>query len=376
MSFQAIPFGMVGFSIVAYFLALIIIVFIHEFGHFYVGRLCGVTIETFSVGFGREIYGFNDKYGTRWKFCWLPLGGFVKFKGDANAASLPSVVADPTPGSLQAASLWHRAAIVAAGPIANFILAIVIFAAAFMFVGTPINPPRIDDVTAEGAAKAAGLQIGDLIQSVDGKSIHSFIDIQEAMVLHGELPVELVAQRNGQMLNLNIVPKVVEIPDGFGSVIRMSQIGIMHDFSKDPVGFERLYPPQAVAKAVGRTWFISSTTLRFLGKIIVGSERANQLHGPVGVAKIAGDYAALGIWPFVSFIAFISVSIGLVNLFPIPMLDGGHLVFYLIEGVFRRPVSPVAQEWSFRIGISAILMLMIFATTNDISRYATMFFGG
>ncbi|MDE2446972.1 MAG: RIP metalloprotease RseP [Alphaproteobacteria bacterium] len=365
----------IGFSIFAYFVALIVIVFIHEYGHFQVGRWCGVKIETFSVGFGREIFGFNDKYGTRWKFCWIPLGGYVRFKGDANAASMPSSDARYEPDTLHAAAVWKRALIVAAGPFANFILAIFIFAAAFMFVGTPINEPRVDSVTETGAAKAAGILPGDFIRVIDGKAIHSFLDIREAMILQGDTPVQIRVERNKQMLDIKIVPKVIEETDDSGRKQRTSQIGIIHEFSKDPVGVERLGPLAAVAKGVERTWFVSATTLRYVGKMFTGKEKSDQLHGPIGVAQMAGESASLGIWPFITFIALISVSIGLVNLFPIPMLDGGHLVFYLIEAVFGKPVGPVAQEWSFRIGLSAMLALMLFATNNDISPYVSKVFG-
>jgi regulator of sigma E protease len=371
-----VPFAVIGFSAVAYIAALIVIVFVHEFGHFQVGRWCGVKIEAFAIGFGRELFGFNDRYGTRWKVCLLPLGGYVKFAGDANAASLPSADAALIPGSLQAATVWRRMAIVVAGPVANFLLAIFIFAAAFMFVGTPVNEPRIDSVTEDGAAKAAGLQSGDFIRAIDGKAIHSFGDIQDIMMLQEAQPLQLQVERAGQTLEITLVPKIVELPDGFGSTRRQSLIGIVHEAAKDPKRVERLGPIDAVAKGAERTWFVAQTTLRYIGKVFLGSERSNQLHGPLGVAKFAGETASMGIWPFVFFIGLISVSIGLVNLFPVPMLDGGHLAFYLIEAVLGKPVSPQAQEWSFRIGLSAILMLMIFATTNDISRYATMIFGG
>jgi regulator of sigma E protease len=363
------------FFVLPYIVALIAIVFIHEFGHFYVGRLCGVSVETFSVGFGKEIFGFFDRHGTRWKFCWIPLGGYVRFLGDANAASMPSVDAVHTPGSLQAASLWKRMAIVLAGPAANFILAIAIFTLAFTWIGTQVAEPRVDGVTDDGAAKVAGLQSGDFIRKIDGQQVKSFFDIQEAMILRGEKPVALEVERGGQMININLTPRIKEVDDGFGSTTRTSLIGFTHDFAKDPKEPERLSLTQAFNKSVGRTIFFSETTLRYIGKIIMGSERSNQLHGPIGVAKIAGDVAALGIWPFITFIGMISVSIGLVNLFPIPMLDGGHLVFYLIEGLVGKPVSPQAQEWSFRIGLSVILMLMIFVSINDIGRFAAMGFG-
>ncbi len=370
------PLIVVVFYALPYLLALIVIVFIHELGHFYVGRLCGVAIETFSVGFGREIFGFNDSHGTRWKFCWIPLGGYVRFQGDANAASLPSNDGEYRPNSLQAAKLWKRIAIVAAGPLANFVLSIFIFAFAFMFVGIPISEPRIDDLTVDGAAKSAGLLPGDYIRKVDGEKVNSFTDIQEKMILRGESPVALEIDRFGETINVIITPRVKEVPDGFGSTMRMSLIGVTHDGTKDAVASEKLGPVAAFSKATERTYFIAKTTLRYLGKIVLGSEKSNQLHGPLGAAKIAGDYASAGIWAFVTFIGLISVSIGLVNLFPVPMLDGGHLMFYFIEAIFGRPVSPQAQEWSFRIGLSVILLFMIFVTTNDLGRFAAMRFFG
>jgi regulator of sigma E protease len=375
MSILQVPFVTVIFYILPYLLALVVIVFVHEFGHFYVGRLCGVNIETFSVGFGKEIFGFNDRHGTRWKFSWIPLGGYVRFQGDANAASLANSEAPHLPGSLHAAKLWKRAAIVAAGPIANFILAIAIYTAAFAWFGIQVNEPRIDGLSVDGAAKAAGLLPGDYVRKIDGAPITSFAEVEVAMILRGEEPVSLVIDRAGELLNFVIVPRIKEVPDDFGGTVRRSLIGVIHDGGKDPKTITRLSPSAALMKAVERTWFISKTTLRYVGKIILGSERANQLNGPIGTAKVAGDQASQGVWPFITFIALISVSIGLVNLFPVPMLDGGHLVFYLIEGLFGKPVSPAAQEWSFRIGLSMILMLMIFVSFNDVGRIVAMKLG-
>ncbi|MBG1231728.1 RIP metalloprotease RseP [Aestuariivirga litoralis] len=353
-------------STLAYIMAVVVIVFFHELGHFLVGRWCGVKIEAFSIGFGRELAGFTDKHGTRWKLGWLPLGGYVKFEGDANGASLPDANAKVTETSLQGAKLWKRFLIVLAGPVANFILSIVIFAAAYSLVGMPISQPRVDEVVEDGAAKAAGLMAGDYIRKIDGTEIKSFGDIQDAMVLRQAAPVALVVERGGQNLDITLTPKIVEIEDGLGTKVKVTQIGIKHDARLDPEGTERLNPVAALGKGAERTWFVAGTTLHYIGKIFMGTESSSQLHGPFGVAKVAGDTASMGVWPFVFFIGLISVSIGLVNLFPIPMLDGGHLLFYLIEGVMGRPVSPVAQEWSFRIGLSAILMLMVLVTTNDI----------
>ncbi len=362
----SIPGVMVVFSIFAYLLAVLVIVFIHEMGHFLVGRWCGVGIEAFSLGFGKEIWGFNDKHGTRWKFCWIPLGGYVKFEGDANAASMPDFKTTPTSTSLPGAKLWKRMLIVAAGPAANFILSIVIFAAAYMFVGSPIMEPRVDDVVAGSAAEQAGVKAGDFIRSIDGKEIVGFTDIQDAMLLHDETPIALLIERAGQKQELSLTPKFAEVDDGFGGKVRKAQIGIKHDGKLDPQTTVKSGPVDAVVKATGQTWLMVETTLRYIGKVFVGTESANQLHGPVGVAKVAGEAAVMGPWTFIAFIGFISVSIGLVNLFPIPILDGGHLLFYTVEALIGRPVSQAAQEWSFRIGLTAILMLVAFVTVNDI----------
>ncbi len=362
---------MVPFSILAYFVAIIVIVFIHELGHFTVGRWCGVKIEAFSIGFGREVWGFNDRHGTRWKFCWIPLGGYVKFEGDANAASLPGAAGKSSTTSLQGAKLWKRFLIVLAGPVANFLLSIAIFSTAYMVFGQFVSEPRVDEVLAEGAAKQAGLQAGDYIRKIDGTEIHSFAEIQDMMIMRGATPMALVVERAGQKLDMTLTPKLAEVDDGMGGKVQTTQIGIKHDGKLDPQAVQTLGPVEALSKGVERTYFVAQTTLRYVAKVFLGTASSNQLHGPAGVAKMAGDTAAMGVWPFVFLIGLISVSIGLINLFPIPMLDGGHLLFYLIEAVSGRPISPTAQEWSFRIGLSAILVLLALATTND----ASLFFG-
>ena len=351
------------FYTAAYIAALVVIVFIHEMGHFLVGRWCGVGIQAFSIGFGPELWGFVDARGTRWKLCAIPLGGYVKFEGDANAASLPDQSAVPSPTSLPGAALYKRALIVVAGPVANFVTTILIFAAAYGIVGVPVSQPRVGEVLVGGAADAAGLKAGDLITSIDGKAITVFSDLQDAMILRGEEPAVVKVDRAGTVMEFQITPKITEIEDGLGGKARLAQIGIRSDGKPT---LQRANPIEALGKGVERTWFISNMTLRFVGKMIIGQESINQLHGPVGVAKAAGDTALLGIWPFVFFIGLISVSIGLINLFPIPMLDGGHLLFYLIEAVIGRPVSHQTQEWGFRIGLSALLVLMIVVSTKDV----------
>jgi regulator of sigma E protease len=358
--------ALIVFNAAAFFVAVIAIVFIHELGHFMVGRWCGVNIEAFSVGFGRELFGFNDKHGTRWKFCAIPLGGYVKFEGDANASSLPSANASMSKTSLQGAPLWKRALIVLAGPAANFILSILIFAAFAIFVGEYVVAPKIGTVRENSAASAAGLKVGDFIRVIDGHKITSFSDISETMVLRGETPILVTVERGGQLLDVTLTPRIEEVDDGIGGKAKQTLIGIASESRNVQEVAVKSSVVDGLAKGVERTWFFVSTTMRYIGMIFVGHASADQFHGPVGMAKMAGATASMGIGYFITFIGFISVSIGLVNLFPIPMLDGGHLVFFLIEGIMGKPVSPQAQEWSFRIGFSAILMLMIFVTKNDI----------
>ena len=356
-----IQFG--GMATIAYLVALLIIVFVHEMGHFLVGRWCGVKVNAFSLGFGPELWGFVDAKGTRWKLCAIPLGGYVKFEGDANAASLPDSNVVYSPDSLPGAALYKRALIVVAGPMANFILSIAIFATAFGILGIPVSEPRVGDVLQGGAAQAAGLKAGDMITSIDGKPVATFQDLQETMLSRGEEPLVLHIDRTGAAMDFQITPKITEIDDGLGGKERLAQIGIRSD---GKLSMQHASPVAALGKGVERTWFIGSMTMRFIGKLFIGQENLNQLHGPVGVAKVAGDAAQLGVWSFVFFIGFISVSIGLVNLFPIPMLDGGHLLFYLFEAVLGRPVSPQTQEWGFRIGLSALLVLMVVISTRDV----------
>lgn len=367
------------FYAIPFLAALTVIVFIHELGHFLVARWCGVDVEAFSIGFGREIFGWNDRKGTRWKVAWIPLGGYVRFRGDANAASLPDAEAlaraRTEPGNFHGKPVWQRAAVVAAGPIANFILAIAIFAAAFMIVGQPVTEPRVDEVVPGSAAEQAGIRKGDLIVSVDGTPITTFGDLQQSVMTRAGEELAVVIDRNGERINLKMVPQLREEPDNFGGKIRIGLLGVKRD-PQGPVRYERMGPVQALETGVDRTWFIVASTFRYLGKLVSGRESADQLGGPISMAKAAGDAASAGFSQFVSVIAFLSVSIGLLNLFPIPMLDGGHLVYYAIEAVRGRPLGENAQEWGFRIGFSLVIMLMVLGTWNDLVRVATVWFGG
>lgn len=379
LSVLQVPVTTLVLYAVPFLVALMVIVFIHELGHFMVARWCGVTVETFSIGFGREIFGWHDRKGTRWKLSWIPLGGYVKFAGDANAASMPG--ADSTgeamrdPGNFHGKPVWQRALVVAAGPAANFILAIAIFAAAFMFVGAPISEPRVDGVVAGSAAERVGLQKGDLIVSIEGRQMKSFDDLVMAVITRAGDELRIVVEREGQRLDKVIVPDVVEERDAAGNVQRIGRLGIQYNAGAD-VRFERLGPVEAVAKGWDRTYFIVESTLRYLGKLFTGRESTKQIGGVFSIADAASSAASMGVIQFVSTIAFLSVSIGLINLFPIPMLDGGHLVYYGIEAVRGKPLGPNAQEWGFRIGFSLVVMLMVVGTWNDLVRKFASVFGG
>jgi regulator of sigma E protease len=344
-----------------------------------VARWCGVSVEAFSIGFGKEIAGWVDRHGTRWKLSWIPLGGYVKFRGDANAASMPDAEtmteAAKDPGNFHGKPVWQRALVVAAGPAANFILAIAIFAAAFMLVGQPVTEPRIDEVLPGSAAERAGVQKGDLVISIDGKRIDNFAELQQAVITRPGEELLVAIDRAGTPISLTIVPDLKEEPDGFGGKMRIGLLGVRHN-PEGGIRYERMGLLQSLDSGVDRTWFIVETTFRYLGKLVTGRESADQLGGPIAMAKAAGDAASVGLFQFVNVIAFLSVSIGLINLFPIPMLDGGHLVYYAIESVRGKPLGEGAQEWGFRIGFSLVIMLMVVGTWNDLVRVATVWFGG
>ena len=348
--------------------ALTVIVFIHEFGHFLVARWCHVGVEAFSIGFGREIFGWHDSKGTRWKFCWIPLGGYVKFEGDANPASMPAeaaAAANRSPGNFHGKPVWQRAAVVVAGPIANFILAIVIFTLGFAYAGVPYLPPLVADLVEDGAASKAGIKIGDMVVSIDGRTIKRFQDIQEAVMFRGGESLDVVVDRQGATHRFNIVLQEKEEADAYGRVTKIALLGVRSP-DRDKVLVEQLSLTEAGTKAVERTVHIVGTTFKYLGRIFTGKENGSQIGGVLSIAKVAGDAASSGVYDFVLMIGLISVSIGLINLFPIPLLDGGHLVFYGIEALLGRPLGSNAQEWGFRIGFSLVLMLMAVGLLNDI----------
>ena len=358
--------------LVPFLFVLTVVVFIHEMGHFLVGRWCGVGVTAFSVGFGPELIGWNDRHGTRWKISAIPLGGYVKFAGDVNGASVPDAetLARMTPAE-RAVSFHHqnvakRAAIVAAGPIANFLLAILVFAAIAFISGRYVLAPRIEAVQAGSAAERAGFQPGDLVRSIGGRSISSFADMQRIISASAGDTLSVEIDRGGAPVTLSAVPDVRETDTPFGKQ-RIGLLGLQG--SKDPADVKRVtYGPIAsLGVGVAETWYVVERTFDYLGKLIVGRESADQLSGPIRIAQVSGQVATMGgLAALISLVAVLSVSIGLINLFPIPLLDGGHLLFYAIEAARGRPLSERAQEIGFRIGLAIVVMLMLFATWNDI----------
>jgi regulator of sigma E protease len=349
--------------IVPFLFTLTVIVFFHELGHFLVARWCGIRVLVFSLGFGPEIAGFTDRLGTRWKLSAVPLGGYVKFFGDENEASVPDAATleamseEERKQSFFGQSVGRRAAVVVAGPLTNFILAIVLFAAVFMVVGKQIAVPRVAAVEPGSPAATAGFQPGDLVTAIDGRKIDNFVDMQRIVGFSGGHPLTIVVDRGGVPVTLTATPEMRN-NRGILGVTRSNQPG---DVRVESVG-----PLDAVKLGVDKTWFIVETTLSYIRDVFVGRQSADQIGGPIGIARISGQVAELGWGALIDFVAVISVSIGLLNLFPVPLLDGGHLLFYLIEAVRGRPLSERAQEVGFRIGLAIVVMLMIFATVNDI----------
>ena len=374
-SFNTLSHGLIGY-IVPFLFVLTIVVFFHELGHFLVARWAGVKVLTFSLGFGPELVGFNDRHGTRWKISAVPLGGYVKFSGDESEASTPSSEAlarmteEERAGSFHHKKVGPRAAIVAAGPIANFLLAIVIFTCLFTFFGKPSTTARVDKIEAGSAAAKAGFEVGDVVTSIDGKAIGSFTDMQRIVGVHAGEALTFTIKRGDASLQLRGTPELREIKDSFGNVHRLGVLGITRATAPGDVVTERVNPATALWLGVKETWFVVDRTLAYIGGIFTGREAADQVGGPLRIAQISGQVATIGLAALVHLAAVLSISIGLLNLFPVPLLDGGHLLFYAIEAVRGRPLSDTAQEMGFRIGLGLVLMLMVFATYNDILHLA------
>jgi regulator of sigma E protease len=373
---SALGGGLVGY-VVPFLFVLTIVVFFHELGHFLMARRCGIKVLVFSVGFGPEIAGFFDRYGTRWKISAIPLGGYVKFFGDENAASAPDQSAAATmteaekKDSFQFQPVGSRALVVAAGPVANFVLAIAIFAGIFMTVGKQTTSARVDTVQAGSAAQAAGFKPGDLVLMINGEKIESFSDMQRIVSISAGAPLTVEVERDNAQVTLKAVPQLKEIKDNFGNVHRLGVLGISRSMAPGDIKTERAPPLRAIVMGAQETWFVVDRTMSYISGVFTGREAADQLGGPIRIAQVSGQVATAGFAPLIHLTAVLSVSIGLLNLFPIPLLDGGHLLFYAIETIRGRPLSERAQELGFRIGLAIVLMLMIFATFNDILHLAT-----
>ncbi len=358
--------------VLPFLFVLTIVVFFHELGHFWVARRCGVKVEVFSIGFGPELFGWTDRQGTRWRVAAVPLGGYVRFFGDADAASTPEFeTAQAMDEEERKVSFFHktvgqRAAIVAAGPIANFILAIVIFALTFMIVGRMVTSARIETVNPASAAERAGFKPGDLVVGVNGKDIESFTDLQRIVSISPGQVLNFTVDRGGSRVELSGTPDQREFKDRFGGTHRVGMLGLTRSSAPGDVTTRRYDPVTAVSMGVKETWFVIERTMSYLVGVVRGRESADQLGGPIRIAQVSGEAAQAGIPALFLLAAVLSVSIGLLNLFPVPMLDGGHLLFYALEAVRGRPLSERAQEYSFRFGLALVLMLMVFATWNDI----------
>ena len=368
--FSTLSHGFIGY-IIPFLFVLTIVVFFHELGHFLVARWAGVKVLTFSLGFGPELVGFNDRHGTRWKISAVPLGGYVKFFGDESEASTPSSEAlasmteEERAGSFHHKKVGPRAAIVAAGPIANFILAIVIFTCLFTFFGKPSTTARVDKVEAGSAAEKAGFQVGDVVTAIDGKTIGSFSDMQRIVVTHAGDQLTFTVKRGDSTLQLQGTPELREVKDPFGNAHKQGVMGITRATSAGEVTTEKVDPVTALWLGVKETWFVIDQTLSYIGNVFTGRASADQIGGPIRIAQISGQVATLGLTPLMHLAAVLSVSIGLLNLFPVPLLDGGHLLFYAAEVLRGRPLSDRSQEYGFRVGLVLVLMLMVFAFYND-----------
>ena len=359
--------------LVPFLILITIVVFIHEYGHYYFAKHYGVGVTDFSIGFGREIFGWNDKSGTRWKVCWIPLGGYVKFFGDRNVFSQSeqqdtiNKYNDEEKSKLFILKpLYQRSLIVAAGPIANFVLAIVIFSIINMFVGKDFTPAIINEVQIDSPAYIAGIKKNDKIITIDNNEVLSILEVSTFISTSTKEVIEFTVLRNDQLVTLYVKPNLVQGKDSLGNSVKKRMIGIKlspfnNEFKKQPLG-----PSQAIYFSFKEVWFVSVTSLKYIGSMFAGSADTSQLGGPIRIAKITGQVSEYGLIPFFSIMAYISISLGLINLFPIPMLDGGHLMFYFFEKILGRPLKQKIQEGFFRIGLFLLFSLMFFVTYNDL----------
>ncbi len=362
------------FSYIIPFLVLIlVVVFIHEYGHYYFARRYGVGVTDFSIGFGKELFGWNDKHGTRWKVCAIPLGGYVKFFGDRNVYSqadheeiLRKYNEEDREKLFTLKPLYQRALIIFGGPFANFLLALIIFFCLYMFVGKDFTPAVISEVQKDSPAMIGGLKDQDIILEIDGNEVKSIMEVSKFITLSTGDFIDFKVKRSYDELILKVKPNVVEGDDGLGNKINKRMVGIKLSAYNDKINHVKLGPAKALYHAANEVYFVTVSSLKYIGGMILGKADTSQLGGPIRIAKISGQVATFGVLAFISMMAYISISLGLINLFPIPMLDGGHLMFYAFEKVLGRPLSQKTQEGFFRIGLFLLLSLMFFTTFNDL----------
>jgi len=390
--------------IVPFLLVLTLVVTIHELGHFWVAKACGVAIDRFAIGFGKAILSWRDRSGVEWRIGWLPLGGYVRFSGDENEASVPDqddlndlrkqIVAKEGAAAVKNyfhfKPLWQRALVVAAGPMANFALAIVLFAILLGTVGERVSPARVDRIEPGQPASLAGFQIGDLIKYADGRKIHGFGDLQQIIMLRAGEPVKFLVDRGGSQLVLTATPARRDMVDPMGTKHTIGVLGFAYEQKPSDQTWTRYGPIEALGLGAERTWSVLDTTVFYLGRVITGKESAAQLGGPIGIARASGAVAQAGargapdfgmqilgsLVALMGLAAVLSVGIGFMNLLPVPVLDGGHLLFYAYEAIARHPLNARVQAVGYRIGLALLLSLMVFATWNDLQQLQLFHFLG
>ncbi len=362
--------------IIPFIILITVVVFIHEYGHYYFAKRYKVGVTDFSIGFGKEIFGFNDKSGTRWKFCLIPLGGYVKFFGDRNVFSqaeqeeiLKKYSKNDQEKLFITKPLYQRALIVFGGPLANFLLAILIFSSIYMFIGKDFTPAKIDKVSIDSPAEKAGLLKNDIIVGVNKNKVLSIREVPTFINTSTSETIDITVKRNDREITFQTKPRIIDSKDAFGNAIKKKIIGISVKPATNDINQKKLGPVSAIYYSIKEIWFVSKTTLGYVGSLITGNADTSQLGGPIKIAKISGQVAEFGLLAFISTIAYISISLGLINLFPIPLLDGGHLMFFLFEKILGRPLSQKTQEGFFRIGLFLLISLMVFTTFNDINTW-------
>jgi regulator of sigma E protease len=353
--------------VLPFIVVISVVVFVHEFGHYWVARRCGIRVLAFSIGFGQEIFGWNDKHGTRWKVCWLPMGGYVKMFGDAGPASTPDATVYEMTAEEKGVAFYHqtvnkRMAVVVAGPLFNYLFAILVLALLFMFQGQPYSPADVGAVLENSAAAKAGVMKGDHIVALDGSTIERFEDVKRIVALNDGSPIAMNVIRNGNPVSLTLTPEIVTMTDRFGGEHKIGRIGV----STDKLDYKKWSPPGAIRQSVLETWNLTSGTLKAIGQMILGTRGTEELGGPLRIAEMSGHVAQDGVVALIWFMAVISINLGLINLFPVPLLDGGHLVFYIYERLRGKAISETWQETGARVGMVLVLSLMLFATWNDL----------